>query len=100
MPFNPQRDGGKRNSSPGRSRISRKTIAWGMPDVFRCLRCEYWCAYLNYPSAHEAAGALGTRHSPRPLIGEAELSEQNSGVFGREIANLCQRSEFVSEVTW
>jgi hypothetical protein len=23
----------KRNSSPGRSRITRKTIAWGMPDV-------------------------------------------------------------------
>jgi hypothetical protein len=31
--FNPRGDGGKRNSSPGRSRISRKTIAWGMPDV-------------------------------------------------------------------
>src|ERR1700730_1724010 len=26
-------DGGKRARSPGRSRISRKTIAWGMPDV-------------------------------------------------------------------
>jgi hypothetical protein len=25
-------DGGKTNSSPGRSRISRKSIAWGMPD--------------------------------------------------------------------
>ena len=33
MPCNPWGDGGKRNSSPGRSRISRKTIAWGMPDV-------------------------------------------------------------------
>src|SRR6266566_8055181 len=31
--FNPRGDGGKRNSSPGRSRINRKTIAWGMPDV-------------------------------------------------------------------
>jgi len=33
MSFNPRGDGGKRNSSPGRSRISRNTIAWGMPDV-------------------------------------------------------------------
>jgi len=47
--------------------ISRKTIAWGMPDVFRCFRCEYSGAYFTTPSALEAAGALGTRHSPRPL---------------------------------
>jgi len=45
MPSNPRGDGGKRNSSPGRAPIIRKTIAWGMPDVFRCLRCEDWCAY-------------------------------------------------------
>jgi hypothetical protein len=32
-PSDPRGDGGKRNSSPGRARISRKTIAWGMPDV-------------------------------------------------------------------
>ena len=38
-----------------------------MPDVFRCLRCEYSCAYSLPHSAHQAAGALGTRHSPRPL---------------------------------
>jgi hypothetical protein len=29
----PADDGGKKARSPGRSRISRKTIAWGMPDV-------------------------------------------------------------------
>src|SRR5207237_5437302 len=28
------RDGGKRNSSPGRARISRQTIAQGRPDVW------------------------------------------------------------------
>ncbi len=67
MPRNSRGDGGQRNSAPRRSRISRKTIAWGMPDVFRCLRCEYSCAYFTTHSAHEAAGALGTRHSPRPL---------------------------------
>jgi len=29
---------------------------------FRCLRCEYWCAYFTHFSAHQAAGALGSRH--------------------------------------
>ena len=29
----PRNDGGKRARSPGRARISRNTIAWGMPDV-------------------------------------------------------------------
>jgi hypothetical protein len=48
--------------------------------------------HTHYPSAHQA-GALGTRHSPSPLI--AGYQEQNSGIFGREIANLCphQRSK-------
>src|SRR6476646_7382739 len=48
-----------------------------MPDVFRCLRCEYWCAYSTHFSAHQAAGALGTRHSPRPCLQRA-TSLQNS----------------------
>ena len=29
----PANDGGKKARSPGRARISRKTTAWGMPDV-------------------------------------------------------------------
>jgi hypothetical protein len=32
--------------------------------------CEYSCAYSLPHSAHEAAGASGTRHSPRPLGGK------------------------------
>ena len=38
----------KKPGHRGERAISRKTIAWGMPDVFRCLRCEYWCAYSTH----------------------------------------------------
>src|SRR6266849_4048950 len=44
-----------------------KTIACGNAGRFRCDRCEYSCAFLEHHSAHEAAGASCTRHSPRPL---------------------------------
>jgi hypothetical protein len=37
--------------------------------------------------AHEAAGALGIRHSPRPLWAEGFL--QDSGAARREAANVC-----------
>jgi len=37
-------------------------------------------AHIPLPhSAHEAAGALGTRHSPRPLIGEGGTSRAKLG---------------------
>jgi hypothetical protein len=58
-------DGGKRARSPGRSRISRKTIAQGRPDVSGEPVVSNSCAFYF---AHEAAGALGTRSSLRPLI--------------------------------
>src|SRR6266700_2485368 len=50
-----------------------------MPGDFRCLRCEYPCAYFTTPSAHGAAGALGTRHSPRPLFAKGERFLANLG---------------------
>src|SRR6266700_7938087 len=56
-----------------------KPFARGNAGRFRCLRCEYSCAYLTNPSAHEAAGALGTRHSPRPLFQRAKVFWQSSG---------------------
>ncbi len=40
-------DGGKKARSPGRSRISRKNHCVGNAGCFRCLRCEYSCAYSN-----------------------------------------------------
>src|SRR6266702_7678812 len=50
-----------------------------MPGDFRCLRCEHPCAYFTTPSAHGAAGALGTRHSPRPLFAKGERFLANLG---------------------
>ena len=43
--------------------------------------------HTYYPSAHEAAGALGTRHSPRPSSMRAErFLRKTSGAVRGEIA--------------
>jgi hypothetical protein len=39
--------------------------------------------------AHETAGAARTRHSLRPLFGEAGSYWQSSGVLCREIEKVC-----------
>jgi len=85
MPSNPRGDGGKRNSSPGRSRISRKTIAWGMPDVFRCLRCEYSCAYFTTQRAR-GCGCIGAPGIPRALFfkGRNMSGKARARCVGRE----------------
>ena len=59
----------KKPGHRGELEISRKTIACGNAGRFRCTRCEYSCAFLQPLCAHEAAGALGARHSPRPPRG-------------------------------
>ena len=66
--------GSKKAIGPrGERGISRKTIAWGMPDVPGASAVNTH-AHIPLPhSAHEAAGALGTRHPPRPLIGEGGI---------------------------
>src|SRR5258706_6113577 len=53
----------------GEREVSRKTIARGMPGDFRCDRGDY--ARVLFSFAREAAGALGARHSLRPLLSEA-----------------------------
>ena len=73
----------KKNSSPGRARISRKAIAQGRPDdpatpvvlprAFCCTR---------------TAGGAGTRSSLRPLLFGGTLSDHNLGVMRREIATV------------
>jgi hypothetical protein len=64
----PRGDGGKRARSPGRARHKPlKPSACGNAGRFRCTRLLV--RYLSIQSAHEAAGAAGTRHSPRPLLG-------------------------------
>jgi hypothetical protein len=62
-------DGGKKADHRGERGISRKPLR-GECRVIPVTRCEYSCAYLLPHSAHEAAGASGIRHSPRPLIEE------------------------------
>jgi hypothetical protein len=58
-------DGGNKARSPGRARISRSTIARGMPDCSGEPAVSNSCAFYF---AHEAAGALCIRHSLRPLF--------------------------------
>ena len=66
-----------------------KTIAWGMPDVSGASAVNTR-VHTKLPSAHEAAGALGTRHSPRPLFFEGRtIYSQTSGATCRENANAC-----------
>src|SRR5712671_3062731 len=58
-----------------------------MPGDFRCDRGDY--ARVLFYFAREAAGALGARHSLRPLLlGAAKQFLQNSGVSRREIAEV------------
>src|SRR5216110_2145160 len=54
----------------GEHEVSRKTIAQGMSECFRCpvCSCAPKCTFL----AHETAGAARTRHSLRPLFQEAQ----------------------------
>src|SRR5260370_34889949 len=50
----------------GEREVSRKTIARGMPGDFRWDRGDY--ARVLFYFARQAAGALGPRHSLRPLL--------------------------------
>ena len=62
-----------------------------MPDVFRCLRCEYSCAYLLPICVHEAAGASGARHSPRPRSSGAKHFWHSSSAARGENVDGCRR---------
>src|SRR5947199_9990472 len=60
--------GGKKGRSPGRSRISRKTIARGKPGCPGCT-CQTRVHSTHY-LAHGDAGAVGARLSLRPCVPE------------------------------
>jgi hypothetical protein len=63
-------DGGKKARSPGRARRKPlKPLRAGMPGDSGELAVNTR-VHLPLPCAHEAAGSLGTRHSPRPLMAE------------------------------
>ena len=64
----PRGDGGKRARSPGRARHKPlKPLRAGMPGDSGVLVVTR--VRSTTTSAHEAAGAAGTRHSPRPPLG-------------------------------
>src|SRR5207248_6419648 len=68
----------------GERDISRKAIAQGMSECFRCpvCSCAPKCTFL----AHETAGAARTRHFLRPLFEEAQRICKSSGETRRENA--------------
>ena len=90
--LNPLGDGGKRARSPGRAR--RKPLKplragtsgdSGVLVVTRVLSTT--------TSAHEAAGATGTRRSPRPLFQGRDVSGKLPGVSRRGVLmHVCNRS--------
>ena len=59
-------DGDNKPAHRGERDISRKAIAQGMSECFRCPVCS--CAPTMCILAHETAGAARTRHSLRPLL--------------------------------
>src|SRR2546425_420392 len=59
-------DGDNKPAHRGEREVSRKAIAQGMSECFRCPVCS--CAPKCTISAHETAGAARTRHSLRPLF--------------------------------
>jgi hypothetical protein len=93
-------DGGKRARSPGRARHKPlKPLRAGMPGV--PVYSLLLVCFLPLPSAREAAGAAGIRHSPRPPWARDFMHD--SGALRCEIAKLrldsehrhCERSEAI-----
>ena len=70
-------NGDNKGRSPGRARISRKTIARGKPGCLGCT-CQIRVRSLS-AIAHGATGAVGARLSLRPLSERGTTSLQNSG---------------------
>src|SRR5712664_2759529 len=78
-------DGGKRARSPGRARRKPlKPLRAGMPGDSGVLVVTRVRSITT--SAHEAAGATGIRHSPRPLRGERFINA--SGALRGEVVNV------------
>ena len=72
-------NGDNKGRSPGRARISRKTIARGKPG---CLGCTCQTRVHSFStSAHGDAGAVGARLSLRPLFKRGTTRLQDSGEF-------------------
>src|SRR6266704_2773012 len=91
-------DGGKRARSPGRARRKPlKPLRAGTSGDSGVL--VYSCAFLPIQSAHEAAGAMGIRRSPRPLWAR-DLSTARAHCAARARNRVwtcrhCERSEAI-----
>ena len=72
----PADNGDNQRRSPGRSRISRQTIARGKPG---CLGCTCLIRVRLSTIAHGAAGAASARLSLRPLFRRGTPNSQNPG---------------------
>jgi hypothetical protein len=74
--------------------ISRKPLRGDAGLLWRP-RCEYSCAFFTTPCAHEAAGAPGTRHSPRPLFYGRRIHAPLGRIAPRECRSVCdERATF------
>ena len=73
--------GARKAASPGRARISRKTIARGKPGCFGCT-CQIR-VHSTPRSAHGDAGAVGARLSLRPLFKEGQRTCTTRAKTGR-----------------
>src|ERR1700726_4560948 len=82
-------DGGKRARSPGRARISRKTIAWGMPDVSGASAVN---TRVHTPTTKRTrgCGCIGHPAFPAPSASQGGTHlRHSSGVLRRETAKPC-----------
>ena len=77
----PQGDGDNKPVHRGEHVISRKAIAQGMSECFRCPVCS--CAPNAQLLAHETAGAARTRHSLRPLASEGRQHQEKLARIAR-----------------
>jgi len=82
-------DGVNKSNGPRGEREGIRTIAWGMPDVSGASAVNTCVHTSLLHSAHRAAGALGTRHSPRPCYWRARDFRQSSGMSCRETTKVC-----------
>jgi hypothetical protein len=84
----PAGDGGKKRRSPGRARISRKTIARGRSGCLGCT-CSSKTRVLCFALfAHGSTGAVGARPSLPPLLKREQKNSQNSG---KNLPRECSR---------
>ena len=86
----PRGDGDKKARSPGRARNKLlKPSRAGMPGDPGATVVTNACALLHF--AHAAAGAMGTRHSPRPLWADRSCTTRAQCAARRRSVSGCHR---------